>query len=60
MNNKNPELYYCYCIPMSLWIIDNFDNGTRAINTKEYWDEFIREDTEHYKLVKVNDEENNI
>ena len=57
MNNKKPELYYCYCILMSLWIIDNFDNGTRAINTKEYWDSFIGKDTEHYKLVKVNEED---
>lgn len=50
------KLYYCYHIPMGLWIIDNFADGTRAVNTKEYWDSFIGKDTKNYKLVKANDD----
>lgn len=55
MENKKPELYYCYCIPMRLWIIDNFYDGTKRAETKEWWDSFIGKATEHYRLVEVND-----
>ena len=51
------ELYYCYCIPISLWVLGNFGEGTRKVETKEYWDSFIGKDTDRYKLVKVDDED---